>query len=116
MTFSCAKCGQLFGVRSNLKRHQKTERACLPRGPKEEMARSEYLPEGWTFRERKKGLDIQTPEGVKLDSYVAISRYMLHKETYTKEQMDMMYLFPDGKNHKKGSMGADGKNHKKGSH
>ena len=88
VTFSCGKCGQIFGVKSNLKRHQKTDRAC--RGPREDMAieyiPSEYLPEGWTFRGRKRGLDILTPEGFKLDSYVAISRYMLQKETYTKEQ------------------------------
>ena len=110
VTFSCEKCGQKFRVKSNLKRHQKTDGVC--RGPREEKARieyvrSEYLPEGWTFRGRKKGLDVLTPEGFKFETYLAISQYMQHKETYTKEQIDRMFCFPDGKNHKRGSMGAE---------
>ena len=97
--------------------------------PKEEMKKSKYLPEGWTFKEKNKGLDILTSDGTKLESYIAvnrymifkqtlmsmrivfvccesfiaINRYMIFKQTFTKEQMDMVYLFPDGKNHKKGS-------------
>ena len=71
--------------------------------PKEEMKKSKYLPEGWLFRDKKRGLDILTSDGTKLESYIAVNRYMLFKQTFTKEQMDLVYLFPDGKNHKKGS-------------
>ena len=65
------------------------------------MKKSKYLPEGWTFKEKNKGLDILTSDGTKLESYIAVNRYMIFKQTFTKEQMDMVYLFPDGKNHKK---------------
>ena len=68
-----------------------------------EMKKSKYLPEGWLFRDKKRGLDILTSDGTKLESYIAVNRYMLFKQTFTKEQMDLVYLFPDGKNHKKGS-------------
>ena len=107
VTYSCEKCGRKYRFNSNLIRHQK-DGAC--RG--EEKARigyvrSEYLPGGWTFRGRKKGLDVLTPEGFKFETYLAISQYMQHKETYTKEQIDRMFCFPDGKNHKRGSMGAE---------
>ena len=70
--------------------------------PKEEMKKSKYLPKGWLFRDKKKGLDILTSDGTKLESYVAVNRYMLFKQSFTKKQMDMVYLFPDGKNHKTG--------------
>ena len=69
---------------------------------KEDMQRSKYLPEGWLFRDKKRGLDILTPDGTKLDSYVSVKRYMLFKQTFTKKEMNMIYLFPDGKNHKTG--------------
>ena len=55
------------------------------------------------FREKRKGLDILTSDGTKLESYIAVNRYMLFMQTFTKKEMDMVYLFPDGKNHKKGS-------------
>ena len=69
---------------------------------KEEMQRSKYLPKGWMFRDRKRGLDILTSDGTKLESYIAVNRYMQFKQTFTKKQMNMIYLFPDGKNHKTG--------------
>ena len=94
--FSCAKCGKVFGTRSNLQRHHRMQNACLP------GAKSKYLPEGWTFRNKKKGLDILTSDGTKLESYIAVKRYMLFKESFTKKQMNMVYMFPDGKNHKTG--------------
>ena len=55
------------------------------------------------FRDRKRGLDILTTDGTTLESYVAVNRYMIFMQSFTKKQMDMVYLFPDGKNHKKGS-------------
>ena len=69
---------------------------------KEEMQMSKYLPKGWLFRDKKKGLDILTSDGTKLESYIALNRYMLFKQSFTKKQMDLVYLFPDGKNHKTG--------------
>ena len=94
--FSCAKCGKAFGIRSNLQRHHRMQNACLP------GAKSKYLPEGWTFRNKKKGLDILTTDGTKLESYIAVQRYMFFKESFTKTQMNMVYMFPDGKSHKTG--------------
>ena len=69
---------------------------------KEEMQMSKYLPKGWLFREKKRGLDILTSDGTKLESYVAVNRYMLFKQSFTKKEMDLVYLFPDGMNHKTG--------------
>ena len=81
-------------------RRQLSQNANFQGAPKEEMKKSKYLPKGWLFRERKKGLDILTSDGTKLESYVAVNRYMLFKQSFTKKQMDLVYLFPDGKNHK----------------
>ena len=71
---------------------------------KEDMQGSKYLPKGWLFRDRKKGkgLDILTSDGTKLESYIAVNRYMLFKQSFTEKEMEMIYLFPDGKNHKTG--------------
>ena len=84
-------------------RRQLSQNASFQGAPKEEMRKSKYLPKGWLFRDRKKGLDILTTDGTKLESYVAVNRYMIFMQSFTKKQMDMVYLFPDGKNHKKGS-------------
>ena len=70
-------------------------------GPKEEMQGSQYLPDGWLFRNKKKGLDILTADGTKLESYISIQRYMEYKGDFTREQMDMVWFFPDGVNHNK---------------
>lgn len=83
-------------------RRQLSQNANFQGAPKEEMKKSKYLPKGWLFRERKKGLDILTSDGTKLESYVAVNRYMLFKQSFTKKEMDLVYLFPDGKNHKTG--------------
>lgn len=71
---------------------------------KEDMQESQYLPKGWLFRERKKGkgLDILTSDGTRLESYIAVNRYMLFKQSFSRKEMEMIYLFPDGKNHKTG--------------
>ena len=76
--------------------------ANLRGGPKEEMQGSQYLPDGWLFRNKKKGLDILTADGTKLESYISIQRYMEYKGDFTKDQMDKVWLFPNGVNHKKG--------------
>ena len=76
--------------------------ANLRGGPKEEMQGSQYLPDGWLFRNKKKGLDILTADGTKLESYISIQRYMEYKGDFTKDQMDLVWLFPDGVKHKKG--------------
>ena len=81
---------------------QHSKRANFLGAQKEEMQKSKYLPKGWLFKDKKKGLDILTPDGTKLDSYISVKRYMLFKQTFTKKEMDMIYLFPDGKNHKTG--------------
>ena len=107
VTISCEGCGKEFRFRTNLRRHQK-DGACRGEGKARiGYVRSEYLPEGWTFRGRNRGLDVLTPEGFKFETYLAISQYMQHKETYTKEQIDRMFCFPDGKDHKKRSMRAE---------
>ena len=67
------------------------KKACLPK--------SKYLPEGWTFRIKKKGWIIMTSDKTRLESYIAVQRYMFYKGGFTKNEMKKVYMFPDGLNH-----------------
>ena len=67
------------------------KKACLPK--------SKYLPEGWTFRIKKKGWIIMTSDKTRLESYIAVQRYMFSKGGFTKNEMKKVYMFPDGENH-----------------
>ena len=90
--FRCLKCGKAFGFKSNLRKHNRMGRnACLPK--------SKYLPEGWTFRIKKKGWIIMTSDKTRLESYIAVQRYMFSKGGFTKNEMKKVYMFPDGLNH-----------------
>merc|ERR1712204_121786 len=61
---------------------------------------NEYLPEGWTCKDRKEGkLYIQTETGMKLSSYKSAVDYMEESSEFTKEDVEKLYLYPDGKNH-----------------
>ena len=100
--FLCGKCGKAFGFRSNLRRHNRMERnACLPKSKYLPLlAKSKYLPEGWTFRIKKRGWIIMTSDKTRLESYIAVQRYMSFKGGFTKNEMKKVYMFPDGENHK----------------
>ena len=90
--FRCLKCGKAFGFKSNLRKHNRMGRnACLPK--------SKYLPEGWTFRIKKRGWIIMTSDKTRLESYIAVQRYMSFKGGFTKNEMKKVYMFPDGENH-----------------
>ena len=90
--FRCLKCGKAFGFKSNLRKHNRMGRnACLPK--------SKYLPEGWTFRIKKRGWIIMTSDKTRLESYIAVQRYMFSKGGFTKNEMKKVYMFPDGLNH-----------------
>lgn len=67
------------------------KKACLPK--------SKYLPEGWTFWIKKKGWIIMTSDKTRLESYIAVQRYMFSKGGFTKNEMKKVYMFPDGLNH-----------------
>ena len=69
------------------------KKACLPK--------SKYLPEGWTFRIKKKGWIIMTSDKTRLESYIAVQRYMFSKGGFTKNEMKKVYMFPDGLNHQR---------------
>ena len=90
--FRCGNCGKAFGFKSNLRKHNRMGRnACLPK--------SKYLPEGWTFRIKKRGWIIMTSDKTRLESYIAVQRYMFYKGGFTKNEMKKVYMFPDGSNH-----------------
>ena len=92
--FRCLKCGKAFGFKSNLRKHNRMGRnACLPK--------SKYLPEGWTFRIKKRGWIIMTSDKTRLESYIAVQRYMFYKGGFTKNEMKKVYMFPDGLNHQR---------------
>ena len=99
--FQCGKCGKAFGFRSNLRRHNRMGRnACLPKSKYLPLlAKSKYLPEGWTFRIKKRGWIIMTSDKTRLESYIAVQRYMSFKGGFTKNEMKKVYMFPDGENH-----------------
>ena len=69
------------------------KKACLPK--------SKYLPEGWTFRIKKRGWIIMTSDKTRLESYIAVQRYMFYKGGFTKNEMKKVYMFPDGLNHQR---------------
>ena len=98
--YSCGKCGKKYGFKSSLIRHE-TDGACRRKEKaRAEYAGSVYLPQGWTFRGKKRGLDVRCPEGFKFESYLAIGFFM-KQEGYTEEQIARMFRFPNGKNHKR---------------
>ena len=45
-------------------------------------------------------ISVLTSDNTYLTSYTSAARYMEAKEKYTKESVDRLYLYPDGKNHK----------------
>ena len=63
------------------------------------LAKSKFLPEGWTFRIKKRGWIIMTSDKTRLESYIAVQRYMFYKGGFTKNEMKKVYMFPDGLNH-----------------
>jgi len=65
----------------------------------EEWITNEYLPAGWMCKDRKHGLYLKTDTGVRLSSYRAAAVYMEENTEYTKEDVESMYMYPDGKNH-----------------
>jgi len=65
----------------------------------EDWKTSEYLPAGWTCRDRKSGLHLRTDTGVKLSSYRTAAVYMEENREYTKEDIEKVYLYPDGVQH-----------------
>jgi len=68
----------------------------------EEWNTNEFLPEGWTCKDKKEGssyLNLQTNTGLKLHSYKTAAEYMEDKIEYTEEDLERLYLYPDGKNH-----------------
>ena len=98
--YSCGKCGKKYGFKSSLIRHE-TDGACRRKEKaRAEYAGSVYLPQGWTFKGKKRGLDVRCPEGFKFESYLAIGFFM-KQEGYTEEQIARMFRFPNGKNHKR---------------
>ena len=99
--FRCLKCGKAFGFKSNLRKHNRMGRnACLPKSKYLPLlAKSKYLPEGWTFRIKKRGWIIMTSDKTRLESYIAVQRYMFYKGGFTKNEMKKVYMFPDGLNH-----------------
>jgi len=60
---------------------------------------NKYLPEGWTCKEGLTKVCIQTNTGLRLKCYRAAAEYMEDNSEYTKEDMEQIYLYPDGKNH-----------------
>ena len=76
------------------------KKACLPKSKYLPLlAKSKYLPEGWTFRIKKRGWIIMTSDKTRLESYIAVQRYMFYKGGFTKNEMKKVYMFPDGLNH-----------------
>ena len=72
---------------------------------------SEYLPEGWMGKEkevteedkeegkRDTHIKIMNEEGVKFSSYKKASEFMKANEKYTAEDIEKLYLYPNGKKH-----------------
>ena len=70
---------------------------------------SEYLPEGWLGKEkteedkeegkRDTHIKIMNEEGVRFGSYKKAFEFMKANEKYTAEDIEKLYLYPDGKKH-----------------
>ena len=72
---------------------------------------SEYLPEGWLGKEKEVSkedkeegrrdthIKIMNDEGVRFGSYKKASEFMKASEKYTPEDIEKLYLYPDGKRH-----------------
>merc|ERR1712129_231894 len=69
----------------------------LPLG--EAWKTNEYLPTGWMCKDRKSGLNLKTDTGLRFWSYRAAAVYMEETMEFTKEDIEKMYMYPDGKNH-----------------
>merc|ERR1712129_423825 len=69
----------------------------LPLG--EAWRTNEYLPTGWMCKDRKSGLNLKTDTGLRFWSYRAAAVYMEETMEFTKEDIEKMYMYPDGKNH-----------------
>ena len=62
-----------------------------------EWKTSSYLPEGWLCRDdNSHNIRLQTPEGVKLRTYKTAKEYMEADPKYTEEDVEKLFLYPDG--------------------
>ena len=69
----------------------------------QEWTPSNYLPLGWLGRQNKdySGLKfLMSDDGTKFNSYLAATSYMELLGSYTKEAIDRLYMYPDGKSQK----------------
>merc|ERR550519_2120287 len=58
-----------------------------------------YLPKGWIYRDKKLteiGIFLISKEGKLFQTYKAAVWFMRSSDDYTSEEVDKLYLFPDG--------------------
>jgi hypothetical protein len=61
-----------------------------------EWKANEYLPEGWKGKETKHGVGLMTQDGTRFTSYLVATEYMQFVGDYSQQQIDRIYLYPDG--------------------
>merc|ERR1719319_1326639 len=65
-----------------------------------EWEESEYLPAGWKCRESTKNtIDVMARGGERFTSYKKAVEFMKASESYTDEDIERFYCYPDGKTH-----------------
>ena len=58
---------------------------------------SEYLPEGWLCKDPSSSIKFQARNGTRFTTYTSAVQFMKLDKTYTSNDIEKLYLYPDGK-------------------
>ena len=95
---------QLYLYPSGVQAEHKTKRVKLHSDRKSQKTNNnigwitnEYLPEGWLCKDHSSSIKLQARNGTRFTTYTSAVEFMKLDQAYTSNDIEKLYLYPDGK-------------------